>query len=114
MNRRGELLGDLTREWPEGLAVILMGVSFFLALITKPAINYALIFISGLAFGRVLFRQKKWIPFTTVFMMILVVIGFFLGGLLRTDGRALVLLFLTATVLVYIAHDKKWISSKEW
>ena len=97
-------------NWAEVLTAILLLVGFFIALvITSPALNYLIIFLSGLLAGRMLYQKHKIQP---IFPFILIIIGFLFGfmlGAISANKSIVTILFIIAITVSYYAHKRGYI-----
>jgi len=112
MNRRGALDTDPGHVWPEFVAGTFLLMGFVLAISTSVLVNYILITLAGLAFGRAFARYDQDVRFTTPLIVLGFTAGFLLGAF-GTDLRAILLLFIGAGVTSYLLHQYGWVHSIE-
>ena len=95
--------------WVEITFIILIVAGFILAaLIDSPIITYAVAFICGLIFGKLIYHKKE----DTMFPYIMLAIGFIIGYLIGTrtgSHLAVAAAFVLGNVLCYKIHEQGWI-----
>ena len=95
------------KNWLEFFFLLIMAVGLILALFTpSAAVNYMLIFVSGIFAGRLVYerRKKVMLPF------LIIIAGFILGYLIgmRYGNRIVVIIiFLIGAVLSYQLFNKR-------
>ena len=110
MNKRATLEIEPQEDWPELIAFILLVLGFVLSIGTSVVVNYILIILAGLAFGRTFSQYEKRWPFTTI-LIVLGFVGGFLLGAFHTDRKLILVLFALAVFVSYFIHRKGYIAS---
>ena len=98
---------DLHKNWMELFFLVLMVIGIFVALSAPSAIiSYAIIFLSGMFAGRLIYERKNKIQLPYFMIIVGFVIGYLIG--VYYGSRIIVIaLFVTGAVLSYKMYDKK-------
>ena len=100
---------NLFKYWVETLFISLLILGFILSFVSaSPWINFSVIFIAGLAAGRMLYQGRKNIKLPTT----LIVIGFILGFVFGTrygNWKGIVFMFVLGTVISHYIHKKGYL-----
>ena len=95
------------KNWMEFFFFVIMILGVFIALSApSAAVSYAIIFVSGLFAGRLIYERKNKIKFP----YIMIVLGFALGyliGVYYGSRKISIILFVIGAVLSYWLYDKK-------
>lgn len=104
---------DMVSMWVEYLALVVLFIGFFISLSAGSAfLSYLIIFLSGLLTGRILFQQRKALPFKYYILMLVFLIGYILGTYVSFGSRkVIVIIFILSNILSYYIHDKGYIKS---
>jgi len=104
---------DMVSMWVEYIALVVLFIGFFISMSSGSAfLSYLIIFFSGLLIGRILFQQRKALPFKYYILMLVFLIGYTLGTYVSFGSRkVIVIVFIVANVLSYYIHDKGYIKS---
>lgn len=112
MNTQAKISVEPAYDWPELIAFFLLLIGFVLAIGTSVVLNYVLISLAGLVFGRALVRWRKHHRFPTLLIVLGFLAGFLLGAF-HTNRKLIVLLFVACILISYHLHKLGWISSEE-
>ena len=105
---------DLLGVWGEYLMVFFLIVGVVIAVsIDSFATFLAVMFLFGLLFGRLWYRQRKHLRYGLAFATIGIVFGFILGKFFG-HTHIIVIIFLVGAVISYYIHYRGWISSVEY
>lgn len=105
---------NLWEDWVEYGAFILLIIGFILAALAGSAvIQYMIIFLCGLAAGRLWYRQKNHLKFPWVMILTGFLMGYVLGSFYG-DKKIIVLLFIIGGIVSYYVHDKGYIKTIEY
>jgi len=104
---------DMMSMWVEYVALIVLFTGFFISMSSGSAfLSYLVIFLSGLLTGRILFQQRKALPFKYYILMFVFLVGYILGTYDSFGNRkVIVVVFILSNVLSYYIHDKKYIKT---
>jgi len=104
---------DLVSMWVEYVALVVLFIGFFISMSSGSAfLSYIIIFLSGLLTGRILFQQRKALPFKYYILMFVFLIGYILGTYVSFGSRkVIVIVFILSNILSYYIHDKEYIKS---
>ncbi len=104
---------DLVSMWVEYVALVVLFIGFFISMSSGSAfLSYIIIFLSGLLTGRILFQQRKALPFKYYILMFVFLIGYILGTYVSFGSRkVIVIVFILSNILSYYIHDKGYIKS---
>ena len=105
---------DMVSMWVEYVALVVLFIGFFISMSAGSAfLSYLIIFLSGLLIGRILFQQRKALPFKYYILMLVFLIGYILGTYVSKFGirSVIVIVFILSNVLSYYIHDKGYIKS---
>ncbi len=95
------------KNWMEFFFLVLMVIGIFTALISPSAvISYIIIFLAGLAAGRLIYERKHKIQFPYLIIIAGFVIGYIVG-VYYGDRKLVVLLFVIGAIISYWMYDKK-------
>ncbi len=99
---------DLVSMWVEYVALVVLFIGFFISMSSGSAfLSYIIIFLSGLLTGRILFQQRKALPFKYYILMFVFLIGYILGTYVSFGSRkVIVIVFILSNILSYYIHDK--------
>ena len=102
---------DLVSMWVEYVALVVLFIGFFISMSSGSAfLSYIIIFLSGLLTGRILFQQRKALPFKYYILMFVFLIGYILGTYVSFGSRkVIVIVFILSNILSYYIHDKGYI-----
>lgn len=82
-------------DWPEALALTLLVLGFLIALVTSSVIvQYLIIILAGLVFGRQLHRWKPFKKSSLFLIMLGFLLGYMLGSVYANRKILLVLFFI--------------------
>jgi len=94
-------------HWAEALAVILLLLGFFVALVIQsPFLHYFTIFLAGGLAARVMYEKHRRQP---IFPFIFIIIGFVLGfmlGAISANKFIILVAFFIGYIASYWAHKK--------
>jgi len=109
--KRGVL--DMMSMWVEYVALIVLFIGFFISMLSGSAfLSYLIIFLSGLLTGRILFQQRKALPFKYYILMFVFLLGYILGTNFSFGSRkVIIIVFILSNVLSYYIHDRGYIKS---
>jgi len=104
---------DMVSMWVEYVALVVLFIGFFISMSSGSAfLSYIIIFLSGLLTGRILFQQRKALPFKYYILMFVFLIGYILGTYVSFGSRkVIVIVFILSNILSYYIHDKGYIKS---
>ena len=104
---------DMMSMWVEYVALSVLFTGFFISMSSGAAfLSYLVIFLSGLLTGRILFQQRKALPFKYYILMFVFLIGYILGTYVSFGSRkVIVIVFILSNILSYYIHDKKYIKT---
>ncbi len=104
---------DLVSMWVEYVALVVLFIGFFISMSSGSAfLSYIIIFLSGLLTGRILFQQRKALPFKYYILMFVFLIGYILGTYVSFGSRkVIVIVFILSNILSYYIHDKGYIKT---
>lgn len=98
---------DLSSTWVEVVFIILLALGLFLSVTAANVyLNFIVIFISGLVFGRLLYQERM----NTKLAFYLIIFGFLVGyiiGSYYTSKLAVVFFFVLGIAISYYIHFKK-------
>ena len=104
---------DMVSMWVEYVALIVLFIGFFISMSSGSAfLSYLIIFFSGLLTGRILFQNRKALPFKYYILMLVFLIGYILGANFSFGSKKVIaIVFILSNVLSYYIHDKKYIKT---
>jgi len=106
----GDVGTTIWKSWPETIGIFLLVIGVIVALSIQSAwINYVVICLGGLIFGRVIFTKKGKQP---LFPFFLIVIAFLIGyliGSIMFNKVYITALFIITTIISYQFHKKGYI-----
>ena len=104
---------DMVSMWVEYVALVVLFIGFFISMSSGSAfLSYIIIFLSGLLTGRILFQNRKALPFKYYILMLVFLIGYILGTYVSFGSRkVIVVVFILSNILSYYIHDKGYIKS---
>ena len=98
---------DFYKNWFESFFLVLVVIWIVIALSAPSAIiSYAIIFLSGIFAGRLIYERKNKMQFP----YFMVITGFVIGYLIGTyygSRRIVIALFVIGAILSYKLYDKK-------
>ena len=98
---------DFYKNWFESFFLVLVVIGIVIALSAPSAIiSYAIIFLSGIFAGRLIYERKN----KTQFPYFMIIAGFVIGyliGVYYGSRRVVIALFVIGTILSYKLYDKK-------
>lgn len=103
---------DMISMWVEYVALVVLFIGFFISMSSGSAfLSYIIIFLSGLLTGRILFQNRKALPFKYYILMLVFLVGYILGTYVSEFGsrKIIVIVFILSNILSYYLHDKKYI-----
>lgn len=108
LSKKGEI--DFSSNWVEYifLALLIIGFIVSIALHKNPIVSYVIIFLFGLAVGRLAWFKRHGLLITVM----IVVSGFFVGyitGVFYGNKLVFVLLFILGGLISYYAHSKEFL-----
>jgi len=104
---------DMVSMWVEYVALVVLFIGFFISISSGSAfLSYLIIFFSGLLTGRILFQQRKALPFKYYILMLVFLIGYILGTYVSFGSRkVIIIVFILSNILSYYIHDRGYIKS---
>lgn len=104
---------DMINMWVEYVALVVLFIGFFISMSSGSAfLSYIIIFLSGLLTGRILFQNRKALPFKYYILMLVFLVGYILGTYVSFGSRkVIVVVFILSNILSYYIHDKGYIKS---
>lgn len=104
---------DMVSMWVEYVALVVLFIGFFISMSAGSAfLSYLIIFFSGLLTGRILFQNRKALPFKYYILMLVFLIGYILGTYVSFGSRkVIVIVFILSNILSYYIHDKGYIKA---
>jgi len=104
---------DMVSMWVEYVALVVLFTGFFISMSAGSAfLSYLIIFFSGLLTGRILFQNRKALPFKYYILMLVFLIGYILGTYVSFGSRkVIVIIFILSNILSYYIHDKGYIKA---
>jgi len=98
---------DLHKNWMEFFFLVLMIIGILIALASPSAIiSYAIIFLSGIFAGRLIYERRNKIQFPYFMIIAGFVIGYLIG-IYYGSRRIVIALFVIGAILSYKLYDKK-------
>lgn len=98
---------DLHKNWMEFFFLVLMIIGILIALASPSAvISYAIIFLSGMFAGRLIYERRNNIQFPYFMIIAGFVIGYLIG-IYYGSRRIVIALFVIGVILSYKLYDKK-------
>ena len=95
------------KNWMEFFFFVLIVIGIIISLSApSAAVSYAIIFVSGLFAGRLIYERKNKIKFP----YLIIVLGFAIGyliGVYYGSRKIAIILFVIGAVLSYALYDKK-------
>jgi len=105
---------DLLDAWGELLMAFFLILGVVIAVsIHSFALSLAVMFLSGLLFGRLWYRQRKSLRVGLALATIGIILGFLLGKFFG-HTQVVVIIFAVGAFVSYYIHYKGWISSVEY
>ena len=104
---------DMVSMWVEYVALVVLFIGFYISMSSGSAfLSYLIIFFSGLLTGRILFQNRKALPFKYYILMLVFLVGYILGTYASFGSRKIiVVVFILSNILSYYIHDKGYIKS---
>ncbi|MBA3064570.1 hypothetical protein FP803_03985 [Candidatus Woesearchaeota archaeon] len=104
---------DMVSMWVEYVALIVLFIGFIISMSSGSAfLSYLIIFLSGLLTGRILFQNRKALPFKYYILMLVFLIGYILGTYDSYGSRkVIVIFFILSNILSYYIHDRGYIQA---
>jgi uncharacterized membrane protein len=104
---------DLINAWVDYVLLIMLIVGFVFSVSLGSAfMSYIVIFLCGIFIGRVLYINRKALPFKYYLISFVFLIGYLFGTNFSFGNRTvIVIIFILSTMLSYYIHDKKYIKS---
>ena len=102
---------DFYKNWMEFFffALIVIGIAIALSA-PSPVVSYAIIFISGMFAGRLIYKRKNKLQFPYFIIIAGFVIGYLIGVYYGSRKVAItIILFLLGAALGYYLYNKKFI-----
>lgn len=97
----------LYEDWPESIGLIVLLISFVFSLSTRYSLlNYFVVFLGGVIFGNLYYKERKRQKHAVAFIGIGFLIGFLLGNLYQNVGASLILFALGAWGSYHVHHCK--------
>ena len=102
---------DMISMWVEYVALVVLFIGFFISISSGSAfLSYLIIFFSGLLTGRILFQQRKALPFKYYILMLVFLVGYIFGTYVSFGSRkVIVIVFILSNILSYYIHDREYI-----
>jgi hypothetical protein len=114
MNKKAKLKMNYWENWVEITSFMLLVLGFFIAgSLGSAVVSYVVVFLCGMAAGRLWYRQKQNIKIPWLLIMIGFLIGFLLGSFYG-NKKIIILLFVIGTVVSYYLHNKEIIKTTEY
>ncbi len=105
---------DLFNDWAEYLMALLLIVGVVFAVVIKSlATSLVIMFLFGLLFGRLWFKQRKNFRIILSLAIMGLVFGFILGKLFGYT-EVIIIVFFGGAFISYYIHKLGWISSVEY
>ncbi|MBD3310624.1 hypothetical protein GF351_05385 [Candidatus Woesearchaeota archaeon] len=112
MNKKGVI--NIWDNWAELLAFCLLIIGFiFSASAGSAVISYIVIFLCGMAAGRLWYRQKNNLKFPWFLALMGFLLGYVIGSFYGSK-RVIILLFIIGAILSYYLHAKEIIKTTDW
>jgi len=104
---------DMVSMWVEYVALVVLFIGFFISMSSGSAfLRYLIIFFSGLLTGRILFQNRKALPFKYYILMLVFLVGYILGTYVSFGSRkVIVVVFILSNILSYYIHDRGYIQA---
>jgi len=104
---------DMVSMWVEYVALVVLFIGFFISMSSGSAfLSYLIIFFSGLLTGRILFQNRKALPFKYYILMLVFLVGYILGTYVSFGSRkVIVVVFILSNILSYYIHDRGYIQA---
>lgn len=114
MHKKAQL--NVSEDWPEILAFILLIVGFLFSLkATSAFLSYIVIAICGLLFGRIWWRFRRNMQVPIVLLALGFLIGYMLGAVFTyASAKGVFLIFILGVFLSYYIHEKRMIKTVEF
>jgi len=102
---------DIVSMWVEYVALVVLFIGFFISMSSGSAfLSYLVIFLSGLLTGRIVFQNRKALPFKYYILMLVFLVGYIIGTYVSFGSRkVIVVVFILSNILSYYIHDKGYI-----
>jgi len=102
---------DIVSMWVEYVALVVLFIEFFISMSSGSAfLSYLVIFLSGLLTGRIVFQNRKALPFKYYILMLVFLVGYIIGTYVSFGSRkVIVVVFILSNILSYYIHDKGYI-----
>ena len=102
---------DMVSMWVEYVALVVLFIGFFISMSSGSAfLSYLVIFLSGLLTGRIVFQNRKALPFKYYILMLVFLVGYIIGTYVSFGSRkVIVVVFILSNILSYYIHDKGYI-----
>lgn len=98
---------DFYKNWFESYFLVLMVIGIVVALLSPSAIiSYAVIFLSGIFAGRLIYERKHKMKFHYIMIIAGFVIGYLIGAYYGSR-KVVIALFVVGAILSYKLYDKK-------
>ena len=104
---------DIVSMWVEYVALVVLFIGFFISMSSGSAfLSYLVIFLSGLLTGRIVFQNRKALPFKYYILMLVFFVGYIIGTYVSFGSRkVIVVVFILSNILSYYIHDKGYIKN---
>ena len=104
---------DMVSMWVEYVALVVLFIGFFISMSSGSAfLSYLVIFLSGLLTGRIVFQNRKALPFKYYILMLVFLVGYILGTYVSFGSRkVIVVVFILSNILSYYIHDRGYIQA---
>ncbi len=104
---------DMVSMWVEYVALVVLFIGFLISMSSGSAfLSYLIIFLSGLLTGRILFQNRKALPFKYYILILVFLVGYILGTYVSFGSRkVIVIVFILSNILSYYLHDRKYIKT---
>ncbi|MBU0629134.1 MAG: hypothetical protein KKC75_08155 [Nanoarchaeota archaeon] len=100
------MAGYFFKNWAEIIFFILLVIGFLFSLAApSAALSYAIIFVAGMAGGRLIYSRRK----DMIFPYILILVGFLIGYLIGSrygNWQVTLVLFILGNLLSYYLHER--------
>ena len=104
---------DMMSMWVEYVALVVLFIGFFISMSAGSAfLSYLIIFFSGILTGRIVFQNRKALPFKYYILMLVFLVGYIFGTYVSFGSRkVIVVVFVLSNILSYYIHDKGYIKA---
>jgi len=102
---------DLVNAWVDYVLLFMLAIGFIFSVSLGSAfISYVVIFLCGIFTGRMLYQNRKALPFKYYIIFFVFLVGYLFGTYFSFGSRkVIVVIFIAASLISYYIHDKKYI-----